>query len=120
MRVKTMSEKGVGTGWLRRLWDVLLPSSSVWAGAAVQTAIHLRLLPPLFPAAQYTYLIGAGDTLSVIVWRNPDLSMSIPVRPDGKITMPLVEDLPVAGKDPTPWSPARSKPLCPNIFGTQW
>jgi len=51
--------------------------------------------------AQYTYLIGPGDTLSVIVWRNPDLSMSIPVRPDGKITMPLVEDLPVAGKDPT-------------------
>jgi polysaccharide export outer membrane protein len=45
-------------------------------------------------------LIGAGDTLSVIVWRNPDLSMSVPVRPDGKISLPLVEDLPVAGKDP--------------------
>ena len=51
-------------------------------------------------AAQYKYLIGPGDMLSVIVWRNPDLSMSIPVRPDGKISLPLVEDLPAAGKDP--------------------
>jgi polysaccharide export outer membrane protein len=50
---------------------------------------------------QYKYLIGPGDTLSVTVWRNPDLSMAVPVRPDGKITLPLVEDLPVAGKDPT-------------------
>jgi polysaccharide export outer membrane protein len=51
--------------------------------------------------AQYRYLIGPGDILSVIVWRNPDLSMSVPVRPDGKISLPLVEDLPAAGKDPT-------------------
>jgi len=56
--------------------------------------------PAAVAVAQYKYLIGAGDTLSVIVWRNPDLSMSIPVRPDGKISLPLVEDLPVAGKDP--------------------
>jgi polysaccharide biosynthesis/export protein len=49
---------------------------------------------------QYKYLIGPGDLLSVIVWRNPDLSMSVPVRPDGKISLPLVEDLPAAGKDP--------------------
>lgn len=50
---------------------------------------------------QYKYLIGPGDVVSVIVWRNPDLSMSVPVRPDGKISLPLVEDLPAAGKDPT-------------------
>ena len=51
--------------------------------------------------AQYKYLIGPGDVLSVIVWRNPDLSMSVPVRPDGRISLPLVEDLPAAGKDPS-------------------
>jgi len=51
--------------------------------------------------AEYKYLIGAGDTLSVIVWRNPDLSMTVSVRPDGTITLPLAEDLPAAGKDPT-------------------
>lgn len=56
--------------------------------------------PTTVAVAEYKYLIGAGDTLSVIVWRNPDLSMSVPVRPDGKISLPLVEDLPVAGKDP--------------------
>jgi polysaccharide export outer membrane protein len=49
----------------------------------------------------YRYLIGAGDVLAIIVWRNPDLSMSVPVRPDGRITVPLVEDLQAAGKDPT-------------------
>jgi polysaccharide biosynthesis/export protein len=57
--------------------------------------------PATVELANYKYLIGAGDTLSVIVWRNPDLSMVVPVRPDGKITLPLVEDLPAAGKDPT-------------------
>ena len=50
---------------------------------------------------QYRYLIGAGDILSVVVWRNPDLSMSVPVRPDGRISLPLVEDVAAAGKDPS-------------------
>ncbi len=47
------------------------------------------------------YLIGPGDNVNVVVWRNPDLSMSVPVRPDGMITTPLVEDLPASGKTPS-------------------
>ena len=47
------------------------------------------------------YLIGPGDTVNIVVWRNPDLSMIIPVRPDGKISTPLVEDLPASGKTAT-------------------
>ena len=47
------------------------------------------------------YLVGAGDTLNVVVWRNPELSLTIPVRPDGTITTPLVEDLPATGKTAT-------------------
>ena len=49
----------------------------------------------------YNYHIGPLDTVSVIVWRNPELSLSVPVRPDGKITVPLVDDLPALGKTPT-------------------
>ncbi len=47
------------------------------------------------------YLIGPGDQLDIFVWRNPDLSLSVPVRPDGKISTPLVEDMQAVGKSPT-------------------
>ena len=50
---------------------------------------------------EYRYLIGPLDTINIIVWRHPELSMSVPVRPDGKVTTQLVEDLPAIGKDPT-------------------
>src|SRR5262245_35736760 len=49
----------------------------------------------------YRYVVGPLDTVNIIVWRNPELSMSVPVRPDGRITTPLVEDLPALGKDAT-------------------
>src|SRR5690606_36079605 len=47
------------------------------------------------------YLIGPGDTLEIFVWRQPELSATVPVRPDGKISTPLVEDLVAVGKTPT-------------------
>lgn len=50
---------------------------------------------------QSDYLIGPGDNLSIIVWRNPEVSQVVPVRPDGKITTPLVEDLEASGKTST-------------------
>ncbi|TMH57122.1 MAG: sugar ABC transporter substrate-binding protein [Betaproteobacteria bacterium] len=49
----------------------------------------------------YLYKIGPLDSVNVVVWRNPELSTSVPVRPDGKITAPLIEDLPALGKDST-------------------
>jgi polysaccharide export outer membrane protein len=49
----------------------------------------------------YSYLIGPGDNLAIFVWRNPDVSGSFIVRPDGMITTSLVEDIPVSGKTPT-------------------
>lgn len=54
--------------------------------------------PATVSANDYTYLIGPGDTLSIIVWRNPELSMSVPVRPDGKIAAPLVDEIVAQGK----------------------
>jgi len=54
--------------------------------------------PPNAQAGTPEYRIGPGDLLNIMVWRNADVSMNVPVRPDGKISTPLVEDLPAAGK----------------------
>jgi polysaccharide export outer membrane protein len=47
-----------------------------------------------------SYLIGPGDTLGVFVWQNPDLSITVPVRPDGRISLPLLQDVVAAQKTP--------------------
>ena len=57
--------------------------------------------PIAAPAGQTNYIIGPGDSLQVFVWKNPDLSTTVPVRPDGRISIPLVEDIECAGKTPT-------------------
>ena len=49
----------------------------------------------------YNYLIGPLDTVNIIVWRNPELSMSVPIRPDGKVTTPLADDVVAVGKTPS-------------------
>ncbi len=48
--------------------------------------------------SDYTYLIGPGDSVDIYVWGNPDVSRVVSVRPDGKVTVPLVEDLQASGK----------------------
>lgn len=55
--------------------------------------------PATVDSKDYSYVIGPGDNLNIVVWRNPELSMSVPVRPDGKIAAPLVDELPAAGKN---------------------
>ncbi|MGQ0428423.1 MAG: XrtA/PEP-CTERM system exopolysaccharide export protein [Gammaproteobacteria bacterium] len=47
------------------------------------------------------YIIGPGDTIQIFVWRNPELSVTVPVRPDGKVSTPLVEDMVAVGKKPS-------------------
>lgn len=47
------------------------------------------------------YLIGPGDSLRFFVWGNPELSETVPVRPDGRVSVPLIEDLEAAGKTPS-------------------
>jgi polysaccharide export outer membrane protein len=56
--------------------------------------------PPVPPNAVTNpdYIVGPGDSIQVFVWRNPELSVTVPVRPDGKISTPLVEDLVAVGK----------------------
>lgn len=59
-------------------------------------------LPPAAVASETgEYLIGPGDELEIFVWRQPDLSVEVPVRPDGRISTPLVDDLVAVGKTPS-------------------
>ncbi|HQR71470.1 MAG TPA: polysaccharide export protein [Burkholderiaceae bacterium] len=73
------------------------------ASAVLLVACSSNSYPPAPPAAaapDYKYLIGPLDTVNIVVWRNPELSATVPVRPDGRITTPLVEDIPALGKNP--------------------
>jgi polysaccharide export outer membrane protein len=56
--------------------------------------------PPARPAPA-AYLVGLGDVLRVVVWKEPDLTLDVTVRPDGMITMPLLGDVPAAGRVPS-------------------
>jgi polysaccharide biosynthesis/export protein len=82
----------LGAKWMTMILVVLT--------LAACTASH----PPAPSAGNttdYNYKIGPGDNLNIVVWRNPELSMTVPVRPDGKISAPLVDDLNAMGKDST-------------------
>lgn len=56
--------------------------------------------PATAATSDYRYVIGTLDTINVIVWRNPELSLVVPVRPDGRISTPLVEDIQALGRNP--------------------
>jgi polysaccharide export outer membrane protein len=81
----------------------LLGIALAWAASLSGCATRSDLPPAPATAAtpEYNYIIGPLDTLNVVVWRNPDLSTTVTVRPDGKITVPLAEDLVAIGKDST-------------------
>jgi len=65
--------------------------------SAPPAAPNVTAAPPVAAA----YIIGPGDSLEVFVWRNAELSATVPVRPDGKISTPLVEDMVAVGKTPS-------------------
>lgn len=56
--------------------------------------------PASAAASDYRYVIGPLDTVNIVVWRNPELSGSYSVRPDGRISTPLVQDIPAQGRNP--------------------
>jgi len=72
----------------------------VAAGSLEAIAEEQKPAPPAASVGP-DYVIGPGDVLQVFVWRNPELSTTVPVRPDGKISTPLVEDVVAVGKNPS-------------------
>ncbi len=85
-------------------WLVLLIASSLASPLWVRAeSVRTDATPAALAksAVGSNYVIGPGDTLQVYVWRNPELTTTVPVRPDGKITTPLVQDMVAVGKTPT-------------------
>jgi polysaccharide export outer membrane protein len=72
---------------LSALVGLMLADRAMATEAAASAAVALAA--PASPISA-DYLIGPGDTLEIFVWRNPDLTITVPVRPDGKISTPLV------------------------------
>jgi polysaccharide export outer membrane protein len=80
---------------------LLLVVVSITAGCASFSAPKYPPAPVQAATPDYNYIVGPGDTLNIIVWRNPELSMSVPVKPDGKVTTPLVDEIVAQGKTST-------------------
>lgn len=85
---------------------VIVFSMTVLSGCSSSSSPQLLPTATTYPSlttsvSDYQYLIGPGDSVEIFVWRNPEVSGSFLVRPDGKITTSLVEDIPVSGKTPT-------------------
>jgi polysaccharide export outer membrane protein len=92
-----MMRRSFFNAWLTL--TLLLPGVALaqTAGIAPTAAV-----PAAAPAVDpNSYVIGPGDTVQVFVWRNQDLTATVPVRPDGKISTPLVEDMVAVGKTPS-------------------
>jgi polysaccharide export outer membrane protein len=87
----------LGARFSRSIVGTTLALALACAGVAHGQETPARAAPP----GSGEYLIGPGDTLNVDVWRQPELSVTVPVRPDGRISTPLVEDLVAVGKTPT-------------------
>jgi polysaccharide export outer membrane protein len=66
-----------------------------------EKAISPVVMDKLSNAVSSEYVIGAEDVLDITVWRNPDLSRQVQVRPDGRISMPIIRDVVAVGKTPT-------------------
>lgn len=77
-------------------WFALALSISLAACAG--PSADLPPAPTLAAIDNYSYIVGPGDTLNIIVARHPELSMAVPVRPDGKISTPLVDEMLAQGK----------------------
>jgi polysaccharide biosynthesis/export protein len=101
--VSTMVSARISTipGWLAALACAIFSSVSLAQAPAASTPPPAAGAEEAPPESSNQYIIGPGDMLQIFVWRNPELSTSVPVRPDGKISTPLVENMTAVGKTPS-------------------
>lgn len=81
-----------------KLADRLFVSIIVSCAIGLDGCSSVPYAPNVEPLSDFTSIIGPGDSLEMFVWGNPEISRSVAVRPDGKISFPLVEELPASGK----------------------
>ena len=86
---------------LNRTLARVLPAFTLLLVAACGGGAAVTQAPPAPPAEQTEYRIGPGDSLQVFVWNHPELSVTVPVRPDGMISTPLIENMSADGKTPS-------------------
>ncbi len=99
------------------LWVTQLIMLLVLAGCSSSKPSDM---PPLSEAGLLSeYRIGVGDSIQINVWRNPELSLSVPVRPDGKVSMPLIGDILAANRTATELSAAITKDLASYVRNPQ-
>ena len=83
----------------RSLWAIV--AAVMFGLAGCGGAPELPPAPPASSLPSAEYRIGPGNNLNIFVWRNPELTVTVPVRPDGRVSIPLVEDVVAIGKTPT-------------------
>src|SRR5690349_3728642 len=86
---------------VHRVFFAALLAAAVLSMAGCGGAPELPPAPPASSLPSAEYRIGPGDSLNIFVWRNPELTVTVPVRPDGRVSIPLVEDVVAIGKTPT-------------------
>lgn len=80
----------------------LIGLATLASGCAYQADTRPQLQPATGEAHYTTrYRIAPGDNVQIFVWRNPEVSTSVPVRPDGLMSAPLLDEMPAAGKTPS-------------------
>lgn len=80
---------------------LVLVLAGIFSGCASSNGTSPAEVCPTPANRSSDYLIGPGDTLSIVVWRNTELSAVVPVRPDGRVSTPLIDDMQASGKTPS-------------------
>jgi polysaccharide export outer membrane protein len=103
LKIRAVAAAASGLLYFLGAWSAASAANKPVSAIPAQATAAPTAPAPAPPASAVPndYVIGPGDNLQIFVWRNPELTATIPVRPDGKISTPLVEDMVAVGKTPS-------------------